>query len=269
MAPCSRPSTIKWSDLIYETYLGLQKSQIQLRSYLPPTDNIPDASGFQNAATALTNFSTVMAKHHELQISEKVDSDKKKTDESFQNLSEVHRNTFIRLTTKDGDDDETLEDRQPTEAIKTLLNNKIGIKAQAQLQHIFRQTEHICEHSIAMCTQIKNGTIPSHPSVNDINGISPFFIHDLSNEEQMSQDLSLRLEDQMKLGKISDTDMKAIIKFCYHIPQNFNSYLHHIRNFQRLAKIIAGPESIFALKLDELAKHARRNERCYREADGG
>jgi len=72
-----------------------------------------------------------------------------------------------------------------------------------------------------MYTQLKNRTIASHPSINDLNGISPLlFLPEFSTEEQVTQELALRLEEQMTLGKISNQDLKTITKLRFHFPKN-------------------------------------------------
>ena len=137
-----------------------------------------------------------------------------------------------------------------------ILDQTVEIKAQAHLQYEFNKHKHMCDVGLAMSTQMKNGIITSHPSVNDINRMSPLFLPDQAVEERLSSDLDLRLEEQLVLGKISDSDMKTITRCKINFPKNFGEYVRVVRNFHRLVIIVAGENSIFANKITLLKDHA-------------
>jgi len=58
-----------------------------------------------------------------------------------------------------------------------------------------------------------------------------------------------------------------ITKCKIHFPKNFGEYEHFIQNFMRMGIIVEGERSIFVTKLQELHRHAREHERCYRELE--
>ena len=268
ITPCGSPAVTLWSDTIHEKCLAVQRQPLPpFLPPAPPVQNHPDVSGLSNVATAMTKLSHEMARKNELDMVSKQESEKKKSEKTFDNLSEVQKKIFTFITTSKHDTDEDCDELKPTDHVRTLFNQKISIKAQSQLQHLFQETNNICDISLAMCTQLKNGTIASHPSVNDLNGISPLFLPERSEEERVTQELALRLEEQMVLGKISDADMRTITKCRYHFPNNFGEYLHCIRNFHRLVEILAGPNSVFAEKIQVLVEHATSHERSYKEIE--
>jgi len=268
IVPCGSPAVMNWADTIHDKCLG-QPQLPPLPPFHPPTPgpNYPDTSGLSNVATAMTKLSHEMAKKNELEMVSKQANEKEKSEKSFKNLSNVQKHIFILITATEFSTDEDIDQMQPTEHVRILLNQKIGIKAQAQLQHLFKETNHICDISLSMCTQLKNGTIASHPSINDLNGISPLFLPEFSTEEQVTQELALRLEEQMTLGKISDEDLKTITKCRFHFPKNFGEYLHSIKNFHRLVEILSGPQSILTQKIETLIIHAKKHERSYKEIE--
>jgi len=267
IVPCGSPAVTLWSDTVHERCLGMQHQP--LPPFLPPApaQHQQDVSGLSNVATAMTKLSHEMARKNELEMVTKQENEKKKSEKAFENLSKVQKNIFILITATPEDTDEDIDEMKPSEHVRTILNQKISIKAQSHLQHLFQETNNICDISIAMCTQLKNGTIASHPSVNDLNGISPFFLPERSDEERVTQELALRLEEQMALGKINDADMKTITKCRHHFPNNFGEYLHSIKNFFRLVQILAGPDSVFATKIEALVLHATKHERSYKEIE--
>lgn len=61
-----------------------------------------------------------------------------------------------------------------------------------------------------MSTQIKNGCIMR---------VSPFFLPDQAAEERLSHELALRLEEQLVLGKIKNSDLRTITKI--HFPKKW------------------------------------------------
>jgi len=268
IAPCSTPSIASWLEAIHTEHLSVPQ-QTQLPPFLPPapTTLYPDTSGLSNVATAMTKLSHEMAKKNEMEMKTSKESEKRKSEKAFESLSKVQKNIFTLITATEDDTDEDVGDLRPTDHVLTLLGQKINIKAQAQLQHLFKETNNICDISLAMCTQLKNGTIASHPSVNDLNGISPLFLPERSDEERVTQELALRLEEQMILGKISDSDLKTITKCRFHFPNNFGEYQHCIKNFLRLAEILAGPNSILVQKLKVLVEHSTQHERSYKEVE--
>jgi len=268
IAPCSTPSVSAWLDATHSKHLSTPQ-QAQLPPFLPPvpTTMYPNTSGLSNVATAMTKLSNEMAKKNEMEMKSSKESEKKKSEKAFENLSKVQQNIFTLITATKDDTDEDVEDLRPTDHVLTLLSQKINIKAQAQLQHLFKETNNICDISLAMCTQLKNGTIASHPSVNDLNGVSPLFLPERSDEERVTQELALRLEEQMILGKISDSDLKTITKCRFHFPNNFGEYQHCIKNFLRLAEILAGTNSILVQKLKVLVEHSTQHERSYKEVE--
>jgi len=268
IAPCSTPSVSAWLDAAHAEHLNTHQ-QTQLPPFLPPAPSTmyPDTSGLSNVATAMTKLSHEMAKKNEMEMKTSKESEKKKSEKAFENLSKVQKNIFTLITATSDDTDEDVEDLRPTDHVITLLGQKINIKAQAQLQHLFKETNNICDISLAMCTQLKNGTIASHPSVNDLNGVSPLFLPERSDEERVTQELAMRLEEQMILGKISDSDLKIITKCRFHFPNNFGEYQHCIRNFLRLAEILAGSSSILVQKLKILVEHSTQHERSYKEIE--
>ena len=270
IVPIGSPSVMAWADAIHDKCIGpIQHHQLPPFHPPPPTPalNYQDPTGLSNVATAMTKLSNEMARKNELELVTKQSNEKEKSEKSFKNLSNVQKNIFKLITVTEEATDEDIDELKPTEHVITILNQKISIKAQAQLQHLFKESNHICDISLAMCTQLKNGTIASHPSVNDLNGISPLFLPEQSDEEKVTQELALRLEEQMVLGKISDEDMKTITKCRFHFPKNFGEYLHCIKNFHRLIEILAGPESILANKIEFLISHAVGHERCYKDIE--
>ena len=80
---------------------------------------------------------------------------------------------------------------QPMEDMMKILNQKVGIKAQAHLQYKFNKHNHLCDVGLAMVTQLKNGIIMTSPSTNDINGMSPLFLPDQASEERLSGEVAL------------------------------------------------------------------------------
>ena len=268
IVPCGSPSVANWADTIHDECLGAT-NLLPLPPFIPPpsTATYPDTSGLSNVATAMTKLSHEMARKNELEMVSKQTTEKEKSEKSFKNLSNVQKNIFTLITATEDATDEDVDVLKPSEHVVILLNQKISIKAQAQLQHLFKETNHICDISLSMCTQLKNGTIASHPSINDLNGISPLFLPEHSEEERVTQELALRLEEQMVLGKISDEDMKTITKCRFHFPKNFGEYLHCIKNFHRLIEILSGTESLFTQKLYSLIVHATKHERSYKEIE--
>jgi len=268
ITPCSTPSVSAWLDTTHAKFL-VTHHQPQLPPFLPPQPAAayPDTSGLSNVATAMTKLSHEMARKNEMEMVSKQESEKKKSEKAFENLSDVQKNIFTYITATSEATDEDGDDLRPTAYVLTLLSQKINIKAQAQLQHLFKETNNICDISLSMCTQLKNGTIASHPSVNDLNGVSPLFLPERSDEERVTQELALRLEEQMVLGKISDSDLKIITKCRFHFPNNFGEYQHCIRNFVRLLEILSGPDSVLVHRVKVLVSHSIRHERSYKEIE--
>ena len=268
MTPCSKHSTLQWLDHLHD-------SCIQTMSNLPPppqfptipTPSLPDSTGFQNAAIAFTKFSDVMERKMEADIQAREQKEKEKDEKSFDNLSDVQKKILTLITVKETDTDKDLDNLHPTEATLNLLKHSISIKAQAQLQHEFSKYKHICDISLAMCTHIKNGIIASHPSVSDINGISPFFLPDQSEDDRIGYELALRLEEQMSHGKISDADLKIITKCKIQFPNNFGEYIHYIKNFHRLILILSGEKSLLTQSMMTVLNHAIENERDYKDLE--
>ena len=266
--PCCRKSAMKWADTIHDSCL--HSGTPLPPQFTPPPGQAPvrlEMGGFDNAAVAMAKLSDAWEKKIEMEVQEKENRDQKKKEKSFEKLADVQKRTFILMTAKEGDSDSTVPEMKPTQDVLKLLEQTVGIKAQAHLQHEFNKHGHICDVGLAMSTQIKNGCIMSQPSVNDINGISPFFLPDQASEERLGHELALRLEEQLVLGKISDTDLKTITKCKIHFAKNFGEYVHFIRNFHRLIIVLAGETSIFTSKLESLLTHAREHERAYKELE--
>jgi len=70
-----------------------------------------------------------MAKKNELEMVSKQASEKEKSEKSFKNLSNVQKNIFILITATEDSTDADIDRMQPTEHVRILLNQKIGIKA--------------------------------------------------------------------------------------------------------------------------------------------
>jgi len=270
LSPCSRASTEKWLEEVHEKYL--QGDGPPLPPFLPVPSPmqihpVQDGTGLNNAATAIHKLSDIWGRKIELEEKEKEDREQKKKDKAFDNLSDVQQKVFMLITATSDSTDEDIDQMKPTEDMLKILELKVGIKAQAHLQHEFSKHKLMCDVGLAMSTQMKNGIIMSHPSVNDINGMSPFFLPDTAGEERISSDLALRLEEQLVLGKINETDLKTITKCKIHFAKNFGEYCHMVKNFHRLIVIVAGQESIFAQKISGLQEHARDHERCYKDLE--
>jgi len=89
IAPCSTPSVSAWLDAIHAEHLSTPQ-QTQLPPFLPPapTTLYPDASGLSNVATtAMTKLSHEMAKKNEMEMKTSKESEKRKSDKAFENLS--------------------------------------------------------------------------------------------------------------------------------------------------------------------------------------
>jgi len=269
LAPCCKRSTLEWSDSIHEA-CGLGSHQeAPLPPFSPPPGPAPrmEIGGFDNAAIAMAKLSDAWERKIEMEVLEKEDRDLKKKEKSFEKLADVQKKALVLITATSADTDETVHSMKPTKDMMKILEQTVGIKAQAHIQHELNKHGHICDVGLAMCTQIKNGCVLSQPSVNDINGVSPFFVPDQALEERLSHDLALRLEEQLVLGKINDSDLKIITKCKVHFPKNFGEYVHVVRNFHRVIIIIAGEKSLFASKLKILQSHAIDHERCYKEIE--
>jgi len=266
MCPCSKQSTESWTD---EVHLKCLPSSAILPPLPIPQQGYPaqDGQGLTNAATAIHKLSDIWGKKLDLEEKEKEDREQKKKDKAFANLSEVQQNVLSLISATKNDTDDSVESLKPTEDMLKILELKVGIKAQAHLQHEFCKNKLMCDVGLAMATQMKNGIIMSHPSVNDINGLSPFFLPDTAGEERLSSELSLRLEEQMVLGKINEADLKTITKCKIHFAKNFGEYCHMVRNLHRLIVIVAGEESMFASKTVILHEHALEHERCYKDLE--
>jgi len=267
LSPCAKISTEEWLDKVHDAHF---KKEVSLPPFMPPTPTAAPPGhdlGLNNAATAIHKLSDIWGRKIDFDEKEKENKEKKKKEKGFDKLSNVQKNTFTLITATVDDSDENVKDLKPTEDMMTILEQTVGIKAQSHLQYEFNKHKHMCDIGLAMCTQMKNGIITSHPSVNDINGISPLFLPDQAVEDRLGSDLALRLEEQLVLGKISDDDLKIITKCKIYFPKNFGEYLHVIRNFHRLIIIVAGSKSIFADKLEILIDHAIEHERCYKDIE--
>jgi len=267
ISPCTKASTEEWLDGIHDAHFRVE---VSLPPFLPPipAETRPGHdTGLSNAATAIHKLSDIWGRKIDFDEREKEIKEKKKKEKGFEKLSSVQKKTLSLITATINDSDETAETMTPTEDMMTILEQTVGIKAQSHLQYEFNKHKHMCDIGLAMCTQMKNGIITSHPSVNDINGISPLFLPDQAAEDRLGSDLALRLEEQLVLGKISDEDLKMITKCKIYFPKNFGEYLHVIRNFHRLIIIIAGESSLFASKIAVLAEHAVEHERCYKDIE--
>ena len=270
IAICSRASTLEWLDSTHDKCLGPSAPlPPQPQSILPPPFPMQMGTnlGLDHAAVAMTKLSDAWGKKIELEVQEKEERDKKKKEKAFEKLSEVQQRTLILITATTKDSDDTVPDMKPTEDMKKVPEQTVGIKVQAQLQYEFKSKGHMVDIGLAFATQLKNGCITSQPSVHDINGLSPFFLPHQAADERLNQDLALRLEEQLSFGKINESDLKMITKCKIHFPKNFGEYDHFIQNFIRMVIIIAGERSIFAERLQELRQHAREHERCYRELE--
>jgi len=268
LTPCCKKSTMDWADSVHAACLD-QATPLPPQ-FTPPPGPAPmrmELGGFDNAAIAMAKLSDAWERKIEMEVQEKETRDQKKQEKSFDKLADVQKRTFILITAKETDDDERVPDMKPTKDALKLLEQTVGLKAQAHLQHEFNKHGHICDVGLAMSTQIKNGCLMSMPSVNDINGVSPFFLPDQASDERLSHELALRLEEQLVLGKINDSDLKTITKCKIHFPKNFGEYVHFIRNFRRMIIILAGESSIFAKKLSSLLSHAQEHERSYKELE--
>jgi len=167
--PCCRKSTMDWADAIHDSCL--QSGTPLPPQFTPPPGQAPvrlEMGGFDNAAVAMAKLSDAWEKKIEMEVQEKENRDQKKKEKSFDKLADVQKRTFILMTARDTDSDETVPDMKPTQDVLKLLEQTVGIKAQAHLQHEFNKHGHICDVGLAMSTQIKNGCIMSQPSVNDI-----------------------------------------------------------------------------------------------------
>ena len=261
---CTKKSTEKWLDELHDKHL--EKAQLHHRLHHPSTSN-QDDSNLNNAAVAIHKLSDIWGRKIVLEEQEREDREQKLKDKGFEKLSEVQQTVLILITATDKDSDDDVELMRPTEDMMKILTQKVGFKAQAHLQYEFNKHNHLCDVGLAMATQMKNGIIMSSPSTNNINGMSPLFLPDQASEERLSGEVALRLEEQMSMNKITESDLRLITKCKIHFPKNFGEYVHMIRNFHRLTIIVAGEESIFALKIKSLHDHAITHERCYREID--
>jgi len=267
MSPCTKASTEKWLDKVHDTHF---QKEVTLPPFMPPTPTgtLPGHDlGLSSAATAIHKLSDIWGRKIDFDEKEKESKEKKKKEKGFEKLSSVQKKTLSLITATIDDSDENVDEMQPTEDMMTILEQTVGIKAQSHLQHEFNRHKHMCDIGLAMCTQMKNGIITSHPSVNDINGVSPLFLPDQAAEDRLGSDLALRLEEQPVLGKISDDDLKIITKCKIYFPKNFGEYLHVVKNFHRLMIIIAGEKSLFAEKIAVLTDHAIEHERCYKDIE--
>ena len=261
---CTKTSTEAWLDELHDKHLKKRTLQ-QQQSYT--SSIIQDESNLNNAAVAIHKLSDIWGRKVSLEEQEKEEREKKLKDKGFEKLSDVQQTVLKVITATDKNSDDDIKTMKPTEDMMKILSLKVGIKAQAHLQYEFNKHNHLCDVGLAMATQMKNGIIMSSPSINDINGMSPLFLPDQASEERLSGEVALRLEEQMSMNKITESDLKLITKCKIHFPKNFGEYVHAIKNFHRLTIIVAGKESIFASKIEILYEHAIEHERCYKEIE--
>lgn len=267
ISPCTKVSIKEWLDKIHEAHF---RTEVSLSPFLHPAPSTTPPGhdlGLNNAAIEIHKLSDIWGRKIDFDEREKESKEKKKKEKGFEKLSTVHKNTFTLITATINDSDENVGDLEPTEDTLGILEQTVGIQAQSHLQYEFNKHKHMWDFGLAMCTLMKNGIITSHPSVNDINGVSPLLSPDQAVEDHLGSDLSLHLEEQLVLGKISDDDLKIITKCKTYFPKNFGEYLHVIKNFHRLIIVIAGEKSIFAAEIVKLTDHAVEHERCYKDIE--
>jgi len=206
--PCSKVSTLEWLDSLHEKCLGpsLPPQPQAMPPHPFPMHTVPNL-GLDSAAVAMTKLSDAWGKKIQMEVQEKEDREKKKKEKSFEKLSEVQQRTLTLITATERDSDDTVKSMKPTEEMMKVLEQTVGIKVQAQLQYEFKTKGHMVDIGLALATQLKNGCITSQPSVNDINGLSPFFLPHQAADERLNQDLALRLEELLSFGKINEADL--------------------------------------------------------------
>ena len=132
----------------------------------------------------------------EVDIKLKEEKALQKKEKHYENLSEVQKNTVILITTQHGQTDADVKNMKPSKSMMTILNQSIGPKVHAQLQYEFNKLGYMCDVGLAMCTSLKNGAIASQPDITDINGVSSCFVPDSAENEKISPELMMRLEEQ-------------------------------------------------------------------------
>ena len=269
ISPCCRHSTLEWSEQVHSSCLNQGPSKLPPLPNLqiPNSGNPPVHGGETSATIAITKFAAVLQEKVAADSKKEAEREKSKESKSFESLSEVQQNIFILITAKGDESDIDVDKMEPTDSVKKILKHKISTKTQAQLQHDFRAAGNMCDISIAFCTNLKNGIIASHPTPKDINGLSPFFLPDQAEDERLGQDLALRLTEQLSLGKINESDLRAITKCRYHFPKNVGEYIHYVRNFHHMLVLLSGPESFISSSIGLVVDHVRENEKAYKDLE--
>ena len=280
ITPCNKPSTRAWSKKVHETHLKNSGHHVtpspaprdqnspNFNNSTKPTYDLtsPDSNqqGFQNVATSFNRLSHVMEKKMENDIKAREEKTSSKKNKNYDNLSEIQKNTLILITAMQGQSDDDVPNMMITETMKTVLSQSIGTKVHAQLQYEFSKRGYLCDIGLGLCTALKNGAIASQPGITNINGLSPFFVPDCAENEQVTAELLMRIAEQQKIGKVDANDIKKITSSKIHIPQDFGSFLHFIKNFHLLISLLTGNNSIFSKSILDIVEHAEQNEKSYR-----
>jgi len=265
---CNIPSTTAWLDKIHSENLAVpQVTPLppDPSRFLPTQHDHMDHRNNENVASSLNKLATTLDIHYENELRSKAEKLKKKEEKQYDNLSEVQKTIIKLITTKVGQTDSDIGSLEPTQTMRTLLEQGSSIKVQAQLQHEFSKRRFICALSSGMCTSIKQGTLASQPSHTDINGLSPFCTPNENKDDKMDHATLLYMSEQFELGKVCAADVKQITKLSITFPKEFSTYVHFLKNYHLLLELLTGPESILSKSVFTMVQHALDNERTYRD----
>jgi len=233
--------------------------------FLSIQHNHMDHRNNENVASSLNKLATTLDIHYENDLRSKAEKLKKKEEKQYDNLSEVQKTIIKLITTKVDQTDSDIGDLEPTQTMRTLLEQVSSIKVQAQLQHKFSKRRFICALSSGMFTSIKQGTLASQPSHIDINGLSPFCTPNENKDDEMDHATLLYMSKQFEVGKVCAADVKQITKLSISFPKEFSTYVHFLKNYHLLLELLTGPESILSKSVFTMVQHALDNERTYRD----
>jgi len=265
---CNIPSTVAWLDKIHKEHLTDLQNPVTTPGSQQPRltyPHLPDHQRNDNVASSLNKLATTLDFHYENELKAKAEKLKKKEEKQYDNLSEVQKTIIRFITAKPGHTDDDTDSLEPTQTMRTLLEQGSSIKVQAQLQHEFSRRRFICALSTGMCTSIKQGTLASQPSHTDINGLSPFCTPNENKDDKMDHSTLLYMSEQLELGKVCAADVKQITKLSITFPTEFSTYVHYLKNYQLLLELLTGAGSILSLSVQTMVEHALDNERTYRD----